>query len=432
VPERVGKGGRSDRGGLVIRVGLWRSADFLRLWAAQSISETGTQIGQLAVPLLAIGALHASATELGFLSSARMLPFLLLSLPAGALLDRMRRLPVLVVSDVCRALLMAAVAVACVLGVLTLAQLYAAVLLVGVFTVAFDVSYQSYLPTLVRRESLADANAKLTASSSVAEMAGPAAAGVLVGVVGAAATVLLDALSFLASGLLCRAIRLQEPAPEAGGAVEGRSLRREIGEGLGFVLRRPVLRAVAASASLINLGSSMLMVLLTLYMVRTLGYSTTLVGVVFAVGGVGLVVGTLVTSRLIERLGYGRSIVGGVVLCGVGMAVLPVASPGTAFGFLAGGQFLFGFGVPLFNIAQVTLRQFITPARLQGRMNASMRFVIWSTIAVGGPLAGFLAEAAGTRAAIAVGAAVGALSWLPLVGSSLLSLRELPAAHAQP
>ncbi|WDF44899.1 MFS transporter [Streptomyces sp. T12] len=413
------------------RKGLWGAPDFLRLWAAQSISETGSQIGQLAVPLLAIGTLDASATELGFLTSARMLPFLLLALPAGALLDRMRRLPVLVVSDVCRALLLASVPVAYALDVLSLGQLYVAVLLVGAFTVAFDISYQSYLPTLVRREELADANAKLTASSSVAEMAGPAAAGVLAGAVGAAATVLLDALSFVASGLLCRAIRHEEPAPQTTGSASLGSLRKEIREGLGFVLRQPVLRSVAAAASLINLASSMLMVLLTLYMVRTLDYSSTMVGVVFSVGGVGLVIGALCTSRLIERLGYGRSITGGVVLCAVGMAVLPAASPQSSLPFLVGGQFLFGFGVPLFNIAQVTLRQSITPERLRGRMNASMRFVIWSTIAVGGPLAGFVAEAAGTRAAIVVAAAVGALSWLPLLGSPVLALRELPEVHAE-
>ncbi|MGW1895275.1 MFS transporter [Streptomyces sp. NPDC002004] len=413
------------------RSGLWRSEDFLRLWAAQSISETGTQIGQLAVPLLAVGTLHASATELGFLSSARMLPFLLLSLPAGAVLDRMRRLPVLVVSDMCRALLLAGVPVAYALDVLSLTQLYSAVLLVGAFTVTFDVSYQSFLPALVRREELADANTRLTASSSVAEMAGPAAAGILAGSIGAAATVLLDALSFLASGLLCRAIRHKEPAPEGTGAAGARSLYKEMGEGLGFVLRRPVLRAAAASAGLVNLGWSMLVVLLTLYMVRTLGYSSTLVGLVFAVGGAGLVIGALCTGRLIERLGYGRTIAGGVALCAVGMAVLPAASPGLSFVFLAGGQFVFGFGVSLFNIAQMTLRQSLTPDRLRGRVNASMRFVIWSTIAVGGPLAGFLAEAAGTRAAIAVGAAVGALSWLPLLGSSMLSLRALPAAHPE-
>ncbi|WP_406209754.1 MFS transporter [Streptomyces sp. NBC_01017] len=413
------------------RGSLWRSPDFLRLWAAQSISETGTQIGQLAVPLLAIGALHVSATELGFLTSARMLPFIVLALPAGAMLDRMRRLPVMIGSDIARALLLAGVPVAYALGMLTLAQLYVAVLLVGAFTVTFDVSYQSYLPALVRREELADANAKLTVSSSAAEMAGPAVAGLLAGVVGAAATVLLDALSFLASGLLCRAIRRPEPEPERADPGTPRSLSKEIGEGLGFILRQRVLRAVAACASLLNLSYAMLTVLLTLYMVRSLDYSSAKVGVVFSVGGVGLVAGAMCASRLIERLGYGRSIMSGVVLCAAGLALMPAASPALSFPFLAGGYFVFGFGAPLFNIAQVTLRQAITPDRLQGRMNASIRFVIWSTIAVGGPLAGFLAETVGMRSAIATGAVIGVLAWLPLLGSSVLSLRRLPEEPAK-
>lgn len=427
-PTHRGKVAPHDRDGLVTRKGLWLSPDFMRLWAAQSISETGTQIGQLAVPLLAIGTLHASATELGFLTSARMLPFLLLALPAGALLDRMRRLPVLVTSDLLRALLLGSVPVAYALDVLTLAQLYVAVLLVGVFTVAFDISYQSYLPTLVRREELADANAKLTASSSAAEMAGPAAAGILAGVIGAAATVLLDALSFLASGLFCRAIRQPEPEPEVPADQGARSLRKEIGEGLGFVLRQSMLRAVAACASLLNLGSSMLTVLLTLYMVRTLDYASAMVGVVFSLAGVGLVGGALLASRAIERLGYGRSITWGAVTCGVGLALMlmPAVEPGLSFPFLAAGHLLFGFGVPLFNIAQVTLRQAITPDRLRGRMNASMRFVIWSTIAIGGPLSGLLAELLGMRGAIIASAVIGAVSWLPLLWSPVPALRALP------
>lgn len=419
------KQGSDDGQGAARRGGVWRVPDFQRLWAAQSISETGTQIGQLAVPLLAIGALDASATELGFLSGARMLPFLVLALPAGALLDRIRRLPVLVVSDVCRALLLASVPVAYALDLLTFVQLYLAVLLVGVFTVAFDVAYQSYLPTLVRREDLADANARLTASASAAELAGPAAAGVLAGLLGAAATVLLDALSFLVSGLLCRAVRHREPAPEPSAGVR-RSLRKEVGEGLGFVLRHPVLRAVAGCAALLNLGSSMLTVLVTLYVVRELHYSSTMVGVIFSLGGAGLLGGALCAGRVIDRLGYGRSITLGSVLCGVGLAVMPLASPELSLPFLLGGQLLFGFGVPLFNIAQVTLRQALTPDRLRGRMNASMRFVIWSVIAVGGPVAGLLAETIGMRGAIVVAAATGALAWPALVVSPVPALRRLP------
>ncbi|MFF3941717.1 MFS transporter [Streptomyces phaeofaciens] len=412
------------------RRGLWRSPDFLRLWAAQSVSETGTQIGQLAVPLLAIGALHASATELGFLTTARMLPFLALALPAGAVLDRMRRLPVMVASDLGRALLLASVPVAYALGVLTLGQLYVTVLLMGVLTVAFDVAYQSYLPTLVRREELADANAKLTVSSSSAEMAGPAAAGLLAGLLGPAVTVLLDALSFLASGLLCRAIRSTEAELARAAPGTARSLRKEIGEGLGFILRHRVLRSVAACASLLNLASTMLTVLLTLFMVRSLGYSPLMVGAVFSVGGAGLVVGALCASRLIERLGYGRSITYGVLLCAAGLALMPAASPALSFPCLAAGHFLFGFGVPLFNIAQVTLRQAVTPGGLHGRMNASMRFVIWSTIAVGGPLAGFVVGPLGMRGAVVLSAVVGALSWLPLCGSPVPALRDLPREPA--
>ncbi|MFB9839737.1 MFS transporter, partial [Actinoallomurus acaciae] len=402
--------------------GLRRSPDFLRLWAAQSISETGTQVGQLAVPLLAIGALRASPAELGFLAGARTVPFLVLSLPAGAILDRMRRRPVLIVADLCRAALLGSVPVAYALGVLSFLQLYAVAVLAGVFTVCFDVSYQSYLPALVRREHLTEANTRLTISGSAAEMVGPGAAGVLAGAIGAAATVLLDALSFLVSGLLCRAIRHTEPRPEAGGGTTSRSLRREVGEGLGFVLRDPLLSRIAACASLVNLASSMLTVLLTLYMVRTLGYPSALVGLVFALCGVGFVLGALIVGPVIRRIGYGRTITAGALVSAAGLAVLPATSPASSLPFLAAGQLVFGLGVPLFNVAQVTLRQSVTPGRLQARMNASMRFLIWGTLALGGPAGGFLAEAVGTRPAMAVAAVVGCLPLAPLLWSPVPAL----------
>ncbi|MFC4908261.1 MFS transporter [Actinomadura gamaensis] len=411
------------------RGGLLRSPDFLRLWGAQTVSEFGTQIGQLATPLLAIGTLHASAGALGLLGAARSAPFLVLALPAGAILDRVRRRPVMIYADLGRFLLVGTVPVAYACGVLTMWQLCAVAALAGVLTVFFDVAYQSHLPGLVERERLTEANSRVTASRSLAEVAGPGAAGVLVGAIGAAATVTVDSASFLLSGLLCRTIRRPEPEPAPG--ARDRSLRRDIGEGLGFVIRHPILSRVGVCAGVTNLASSMVTVLIPLYMVRSLGRGPSTVGLVLAVGGAGLVAGSLGAGPAVRRFGYGRTIVVSAVTSGIGLALLPLASGRAALPLLVGGQLLFGLSVPLFNIAQVSLRQSVTPHRLLGRMNASMRFLVWSTISLGSLLAGGLGEAAGARAALAVAGVIGALSWTTLLGSPVPSLRELPAVSAQ-
>lgn len=388
---------------------LWRSADFLRLWTAQSVSELGSEIGMLATSLLAIEVLDASAGQLGALGTARTAPFLVLSLPVGAWLDRMRRRPPMVVADLGRFALLASVPVASAVGWLCLAQLYAVTALVGALTVFFDVGYQSYLPSLVERQRLTEANAKVTATLSAARVLGPGAAGVLVGAVGAATTVAADAVSFLISGLLCLRIRTPEPAPSRAGV---RSLRGEITEGLGFVLRHPVLRRIGLCSGVLNLASSMAAVLAPLYMVRWLGYGPRTVGVVFAFSGAGLVAGALVASPVLRRLGFGRTILCSVAAYAVGLALLPLGT----FGLLACGKAVFGVAVPLYNVAQISLRQVITEPRLLGRVNSCMRFMSWSTISGGSLLGGLLAEATGPRPALAASAVIAALSCLTLRG----------------
>ncbi len=402
---------------------LWRSRDFLRLWVAQSVSETGTQVGLLAVPLLAIEVLHASAGELGLLGAARSLPFLLFALPAGAMLDRMRRRPFMMAADFGRAALLMSVPLAYPLGVLSLTQLYIVVALVGFFTVFFDVAYQSFLPSLVDRTQLTEANAKVTATRSAAEVVGPGAAGILVGAIGAAATVTVDAVSFLISGLFCRTIgNVEDLAPSA-----RRSLRHEIVEGFGFVVRHPILSRIGACAGLTNLASSMVTVLLPLYMVRSLRYSPAQVGLVLALAGAGLVAGAITAPYVVRYLGLGPTIVYSAVISGAGLVLLPFSSATLAWPFLVGGKVLFGLGVPLFNISQVSLRQHVTPHRLLGRMSASMRFLVWSTLSLGSLLAGVLGDSVGLRAALAVSAVIGALSWLTLLGSQVPALRDLPS-----
>src|ERR671931_2484054 len=252
------------------RRSLWRDADFMRLWTAESVSRRGSQVSLLALPLVAITVLHASTFEGGLLSTAEFAPFILVGLPAGVWVDRLRRRPVLIAGDLGRALALASIPVAYWLDVLSIGQLYAVGFVTGVLTVFFDVAYQSYLPSLVEPEQLIEGNAKLEISNSGASIAGPGLAGGLIQLVTAPLAVLADAISFLASAVFVGAIRRREPPP-AGDQDRARArggMRREIAEGLRYVLGHRLLRWIAVTTASANLFSSMITAILVLYLVR--------------------------------------------------------------------------------------------------------------------------------------------------------------------
>ncbi len=223
---------------------LWHNRNFRRLWGGQTVSELGSQISTLALLFVAIDELHASAFAVGVLTTTATLPFLLVVLPAGAWVDRLRRRPALIAADVARAAVLGSIPAAWALSVLTLAQLYVVSLVAGVFTVVFDVAYQSYLPVLVRRDQLVDGNGKLGGSMAGAQVAGPAVGGLLVGAVGAASAVLADAISFVVSFLTLFAIRAPEDRPSRPAGVARTTLPAEIAEGLRFVRHDPRIRSV--------------------------------------------------------------------------------------------------------------------------------------------------------------------------------------------
>ena len=229
---------------------VWRNGAFMRLWSAETVSQLGSQVSAVALPLVAIVVLHASAFEVALLGTIEMLPFILFSLPAGAWIDRLRRRPILVAGDLGRAVLLGSIPVAALLGLLGMPQLYVVGFLVGTLTVLFDIAYQAYVPSIITPDRLLDANGKLEVSRTIAQSAGPALGGGLVGLLTAPIAIAIDAVSFLASGLLVLAIRDREPAPRDGepAASDGvrPSLRREIAAGLRFVGREPSLRAIAA------------------------------------------------------------------------------------------------------------------------------------------------------------------------------------------
>jgi MFS family permease len=408
------------------RTGLWRHPDFMRLWGAQTISQFGTQVTFLALPLAAIVVLDASAFEVAVLGAVEWAPWLLFSLPVGAWVDRVLRRPILVLADVGRALVLLSVPLAYAVDALTIWQLYAVGFAIGVLTVFFDVAYQSYLPSLVERHQLEDGNSKLEISRSGAQLAGPGFAGVLVDIVTAPVAILADAVSFLASAAWLARIKTEERL-ELREEQQGR-LFGEILDGLRFVLRNPYLRPSMIYVAVFNFFGTVMQSILLVYAVRELDLSPAAIGIVFAIGNVGFLAGAFVAPRISARFGIGSTLIGSALVGGLSMFLVPLAPQSNPIPFLIGQGVIIGFAVVLYNVAAISFFQAITPDRMLGRMNASRRFVVWGTIPLGALAGGALASSIGLRETLFVGAAGSAAAFIPLVLSPLRSLKRVPEA----
>ncbi len=409
------------------RDGLWRHSDFLKLWSAETVSQFGTQVSQLALPLVAILVLDASAFEVAALGTVEFLPFLLFTLPAGVWVDRLRRRPILIAGDFGRAALLATIPAAYLLDVLTLGQLYVVGFLVGTCTVFFDVSYQSYLPSLVEREQIIDGNSKLEISRSAAQLGGPGLGGLLVQALTAPYAVLADAISYLGSGIFILAIRKDETAPERAtkdGA--GSSLWAELKEGLRFVLGNPNLRAQAGCTATSNFFFTFGFSIIVVYFVRTLGLSPGVIGLVLSLSAVGSMVGALTARRISDRFGIGPTTIATTLLQGPAFLLIALAPKSSPYPFLVSGGLVLGFVIVVYNIVQVSYRQAICPPRLQGRMNSVMRFMVWGTIPIGSLAGGAAAGIVGLQNTIVIGAVGGSLSFLWILLSPQRHLREMP------
>jgi MFS family permease len=406
------------------RGGLWHHLDFRRLWIGETVSQFGTFISQLALPLVAILVVHATTFQVGLLATFEMLAFLLVGLPAGAWVDRMRYRWVLIVNDLTRAAALGSIPLAQLLGVLTIGQLYVVALVTGVSTVFFDVAYQSYLPALVDREALVEGNSKLQASESVSQIAGPGIGGLLIQVLTAPYAVLVDAVSFLWSASWVAAIRARPPKPER---QPDRNLTREIGEGLRFVLSNRLLRSIAACTGSANLFSNVAFPVYYILLARQLHLSAGVIGLFTSVGAIGGLVGSLLASRIATRFGQGPTIWVSAALCAPPAFVVPFVHRDWTLGLLAVSQCFMWIAVVVYNITQVSFRQGLTPPNLLGRMNATMRFFVWGTIPVGAFLGGVLGSTIGIRQTLLVAAIGGILPALPVFFSPLRRMRELPS-----
>ena len=405
---------------------LWRHADFMRLWIGQSVSQFGNQFTLLAVQIIAAASLGATPAEMGLLAALGTLPFLLFGLPVGVWVDRHRRRPVLIAGDFGRGVIVAAIAGLAFAGLLGMIHLYVLAFATGLLTVFFDVAYQAYLPGLVEREQIVEGNSKLETPTATAQAAGPTLAGIVIQFLSAAAAMVFDAVAFVFSvGMMAR-IRKAEPAPDPR---DHDSVLSDMREGLAVVFRDRRLWTIAGCTGTANFFGAALFAELVLFAVRLLGMDALAIGIATGLGAVGALVGAATAARVTGRLGVGGVIFLGSLLFAGGPLLLFLATRATGLVVLSAALFGSGLGSLWYNINQLSLRQSIVSLRLQGRLNATMRFLVWGTQPIGALVGGLLGEVLGLRPAVLLAAVggVAAILWIAL--SPVRRIREIPQAE---
>jgi Na+/melibiose symporter-like transporter len=403
-----------------------RNRGFLWLWGGQGVSIFGEQFTSLAIPVLAVTLLHAVAWQMGVLNAASTAAFLIVGLPAGAWVDRWMKRRVMITADIVRTVVLALIPILWYTGHLEIWQLFIIVAIYGVASVFFDVSYQSYIPLLVRSEQVGAANSTLEATAQVARIGGPGIAGALLTVITAPGLIIADSLSYIVSFVSLSRIRDHEvPADRT----QRLPLHREIAEGVRFVAGQPLIRSVAGSTATFNFFGAIGTTVFPIFALRTLDIGPLGLGITLSTGAVGGLLGATVTPRIAGWIGEGRVIIVAAIVSGAIAILVPLAAlfhGPSAVIELSIAEFVTSFCVLVYNITQVTMRQKLCPPRLLGRMNASIRCLVWGVIPIGALISGWLGGSAGIVPTLWVSFAGGMLAFLFVLLSPLRRLRDLP------
>ena len=402
---------------------LLRDTDFMKFWVGQSVSVFGSQFSPLAIGTIAVLTLNATSLQLGILAFLNTVPFLALGLLVGVYVDRHRRRRMLILSDFGRSAVLFIIPLSAMIYVVTINVLYAVTFMAGILTVFFDITYQSYVPNLVDREKIIEANSLLETSRASAQTFGPGLAGLAITVISAPMAILGDTLGYLASAVSLTLIRRGEtldlnrkPA----------SVSSEIGQGLSLVLREPRLRAIAGASGTANLIFSAYGAIQLKYLYQNLQMSVPEVGFAFSIGAAGGILGALTAIRVTRILGVGRTILLSSVVTGVVMILIYVATPSNAFYLVAMTMFITSVTVFWYNIPQLSYRQALVPTEIQGRMNATMRTITWGTLPLGGLLGGVVAELVGVHETIGIFTGLGMLTFLWIALSPVRGIKGFP------
>lgn len=401
---------------------LFRHHDFLKLWSAETFSVFGVQFSGLAIPWIAY-TLKADSFEMGILYALSTLPFLIFGLFVGVYADRNRRRPIMIISDIVRALSLLTIPLSVLWGGPNMILLYAASFSVGTFTVFDDVSSYAYLPGLVDQDQLAEANSRMETSRASAQVAGPSIAGILIQILTAPITILIDVIGYFGSAGFLSWIRKQEPQPEV---TKHTSVVKDIREGLEVVFKNRYLWSIAGSTGTSNFFSSAIGALFILFVTQELGLTSSELGLVYTLGSVGALIGALMATIVAKRLGVGRTIVISIFVGGISWIAVYFANPSLGIPLLVLAVFVGSMGSVIYNVNQVSFRQAIVPLELQGRLNATMRFLVWGTIPIGSIVGGVLGGFLGLRTAIGISAVGGTLAFLWVLLSPVRRIVEIP------
>jgi MFS family permease len=406
---------------------LRRNANFVHLWGAATVSTFGSLVTRTALPFTAILLLDASPAAIAMLRIAELLPGFVFGLVAGAWVDRLSRKPIMIATDVSRALLVATIPLGAFLGWLGLGHLYLIAALVSVLSVFFDVSYQSILPALVENDELVEANSKLSAAMSVAEASAFSSAGWLIQLLTAPVAMLVDALTFIASAGLVARIREPERQAEPSATESRPSIASDVMEGLHAIWWQPVLRGMVVAGLAQNLAFGLVGTVFLLYVNQEVGFDPGILGMIFAVGGVSSFLGAMIAGRL-PRFGIGAVMVASLLLAAIGQAFVPLATAANAVGvlFLVGQQIVADSALTVYDINQISLRQAIAPAHVLGRINASVHVTEIGAVLLGTIVAGYIGEAVGLRETLWAGVGLSLIAAVALALSPVQAVRRIP------
>jgi MFS family permease len=412
---------------------VWREREFVRLWSAGTISVFGSLITRTALPFAAILVLGAGPVEIAILRSLELIAGIIVGLFAGAWVDRLRRRPIMIATDIGRAVLLGSIPLAALGGVLRIEQLYVVAFLAAILSTFFNVADRAYLPTLVDTERLVDANSALTASASVAEFSAFGISGFLIQIFTAPIAIAVDAVSFVISALLLATIRRPEPPPPP--VAEREPVSREIREGLRIVAGSPILRAMAAASASAHVLWGMFSATYLLFASQVVGLSPAAIGVIVGMGGAGSLIGALLAGRTGRRLGVGWALIVGMVGFTIGNAFIPLAPSGAVLvgaACLIAQQVIGDLSATVYEIVQVSVVQSTVEDRLLGRVTGTIRF-FEDVFQLGGTVAGgLIAEAFGLRAATIVGLIGGVAAVAFLATPPIRRLRTIPERGAAP
>ena len=377
--------------------GLWRHPDFVKLWIGRIVSRLGTEVTFLALPLTAVIFLDASPLQMGILAALGSLPSLILGLGVGVWIDRLRKRPVMVMASYGRALVLITVPAAAATQVLRMEHLYAVAFGIGILGAFFQVASRSILPSIVPRHRLVEANSKLAVGSSASQVVGPGVAGVLVQTITAPITLVVDAVTYVVSGLAVQSMRTSEPEPETLPTVVG--FVKQAREGLAAVGHNAILLAIAVAVGGLAVFNAMFEAVWLLYVNSELGIEPLTLGLIFSIGGIGFALGAMVATRTMTWLGAGHTVIVAIAMVGISDLATPLAGGSVVAiaGVLTSAAFMFGVGATVYSIAQESIRQTVTPLRLQGRMNGVMNVLEVGLVPIGALAGGVMGQAIGLR-----------------------------------